>query len=266
MTFLRHLEFGIVTQVPPLVISLVGTIRSFLRGNHRLPTEGRPDVTDNAGSTFSGNLKKLEVSLENTCSLLSDAAKSIHVNVSLMHNAPADNHLKGHIDPLPVPLSSSTSSSSSMTSSPDSLQPSTWPPTDAQGDHEYQAAVEEIIMGMVTVGNLFSQVVDMRLTRDLRRIVKIIETGGFLRRVALHSLATVLADGGNHICRLAADIRAVRGVLGVLLTTTEDQERILALRCIATALCVGKAVKDFDKVGFCHINYYFMISVRRPCT
>ena len=115
-------------------------------------------------------------------------------------------------------------------------------------DHQYNLIVGEVVEGIVTVGNLFSQLVDLRLTRDLASILDTVEGGGIPARIALKSLVTVLADGGNHICRLAADIRTVRGLLGVLLDTREDQDKILALRCLATVLCVGEAVKDFDKV------------------
>lgn len=112
----------------------------------------------------------------------------------------------------------------------------------------YHVAVSEVVDGIVTVGNLFSQVVDLRLTRDLGCILDTVEGGGVPAKVALKSFANILMDGGSHLCRLASEIRTVRGMLGVILDAKEDYLRILSLRCLATVLCVGEAVKDFDRV------------------
>jgi hypothetical protein len=112
----------------------------------------------------------------------------------------------------------------------------------------YQMAVNEVVGGIVTVGNLFSQVVDLRLTRDLACILETIERGGIPAKVALKSFASVLSNGGNHLCRLASEIRTVRGLLGVILDARDNYDKIISLRCLATILCVGDAVKDFDRV------------------
>lgn len=113
----------------------------------------------------------------------------------------------------------------------------------------YPATVNEAVNGIVSVGNLFSQVVDLRLTRDLSSILDTIERGGVPAKLGLKSLVNILLDGGNHLCRLASEIRTVRGLLGVSLDAGDDHLRILALRCLATVLCVGEAVKDFDRVS-----------------
>ncbi|CAL8105012.1 unnamed protein product [Orchesella dallaii] len=255
----KHLEFGIFTQVPTLVLSLVGHIEDFLRVFHN--------------SIGFGNLKKLENRLESACYSLHMAAKSMNEAALMISSSSCSD--SGHNSnessrtgsSSSHPRSSCSSSTSTAASSPDCMPSSSSSggdpflpsssglssSTDEQGPEslgrEYHVVVSEVVEGIVTVGNLFSQVVDLRLTRDLACILDTIEGGGIPARIALKSLVTVLADGGNHICRLAADIRTVRGLLGVLLDTMEDQDKILALRCLATVLCVGEAVKDFDKAG-----------------
>ncbi|OXA60644.1 hypothetical protein Fcan01_06326 [Folsomia candida] len=122
----------------------------------------------------------------------------------------------------------------------------------------YHVAVSEVVDGIVTVGNLFSQVVDLRLTRDLTCVLDTVEGGGVPAKVALKSFANILMDGGNHLCRLASEIRTVRGMLSVILDAKDDYLIILSLRCLATVLCVGEAVKDFDRASGFEIVADFM--------
>ncbi|ODN02494.1 Protein inscuteable [Orchesella cincta] len=258
-----HLEFGIFTQVPTLVLSLVGHIEDFLRVFHN--------------SIGFGNLTKLENRLESACYALHMAAKSMNEAALMISSSCSDSGHNSNVSSRTGsssshPRSASSSSTSTAASSPDCMPlssssggdpflPSSSGLSSSADEHgpeslgrDYHVVVSEVVEGIVTVGNLFSQVVDLRLTRDLACILDTIEGGGIPARVALKSLVTVLADGGNHICRLAADIRTVRGLLGVLLDTREDQDKILALRCLATVLCVGEAVKDFDKFGWAGWN------------
>lgn len=210
------------TQVPTLVMSLVGHIQDFLRGVQSPSPATLYPVEHGNGTGLLGpsvfgvdHLMKLEGRLEDACFALNMAVKGIMGGGGMQ-----------------------TGNSSGASSSSQFLE----------GD-QYQQIIGDVVEGIVTVGNLFSEVVDLRLTRDLGSILDTVEAGGIPARVALKSLVTVLAEGGNHICRLAADIRTVRGLLGVMLDTREDQDKILALRCLATVLCVGEAVRDFDKVG-----------------
>lgn len=207
-------------------MSLVGHIQDMLRGVQTpspsmMMAEGNESTLLGPSVFGVSHLKKLEGRLEDACFALSMAVKGI-----MGQQNQGNNTLN------------SESSGASITSSSSILE-----------GEQYQQVIADVVQGIVTVGNLFSEVVDLRLTRDLGSILDTIEAGGIPARIALKSLVTVLADGGNHICRLAADIRTVRGLLGVMLDTREDQDKMLALRCLATVLCVGEAVKDFDKVS-----------------
>jgi hypothetical protein len=169
-----------------------------------------------------GNLQKLEHKLSRSCRRLH---RSAQLMLSIVSNT--EEHLRQH----PASVYSIIEGE------------------DAKKGEGYHVAVSEVVDGIVSVGNLFSQVVDLRLTRDLSSILDTIEGGGVPSKVALKSFVTILIDGGNHLCRLASGIRTVRGLLGLILDAKDDYLRILALRCLATVLCVGDAVKDFDRVG-----------------
>jgi len=110
-------------------------------------------------------------------------------------------------------------------------------------------AVANVVDGIVRLGNLFSEVVDCRLTRDLSCLLESIEGNGLHAKVALKCFLNLLTDGGIHVCRLASKIRTVRGLLRVLLDYgKDDEEKMLALRSLATMLNMGDAVRDFDRV------------------
>lgn len=195
--------------MPKLVLSLVNHVEEFLKVFQ--------------GSSSFGNLQKLENKLSRSCRRLH---RSAHVMIEVTST---DKQL----------------SSTGESGQHNSIYAIIEPDHIAEG---YHVAVSEVVDGIVTVGNLFSQVVDLRLTRDLSCILDTVEGGGVPAKVALKSFATVLIDGGNHMCRLASEIRTVRGLLGVILESRDDYDKILSLRCLATVLCVGEAVKDFDRV------------------
>ena len=117
------------------------------------------------------------------------------------------------------------------------------------GDASDSSYLTPMVDGVVSIGNQFSKAVDQRLTKDLSTILDVIERGGFGARMALEAFTIVLYDGGMHLCRLAAHLRTVRGLLSCIIETKDENEQILALRSLATILCVGEAVKDFDNVS-----------------
>ena len=228
LTF-RHLEFSTFTNVPSLTLNLLSQIEDFLK-----------DLQE-----FFGNLPKLESNLVKSCYDLRLSVIALGEDGSRV--ASRAQHALDEIQfDLRSPSQPALGSSYSI-GLPDEL-----PGAYGYGPSESEKrsiVMAEIVEGIVRIGNLFSQVVDKRLTQDLSAILDLIEKGGLVGRVALQSFATILHDGGMHMCRLAAKIRTVRGLLSALLEARNEQERIISLRCLATVLCVGEAVKDFDKVS-----------------
>jgi len=223
----RNIEFGFLAQVPSLVLTLISHVEEFLR-------EFQEGSSDNGSGGGFGNLEKIENKLCRSCRRLNRAAENM---IQVMERNSLDQYDKQD-------KRDNDESIYAMIEPPDM--------NNCFGE-DYQSSVNEVVGGIVTVGNLFSQVVDLRLSRDLSALLDIVERGGRIpAKVALKSFATILADGGNHLCRLASEIRSVRGLLGVILeggSGGDDYDKIISLRCLATILCVGEAVKDFDRVS-----------------
>ena len=210
--FHRHLEFGLFTPVPTLVESLVDNLDNFLQMIRNLE-----DAEDSKAI-------KLQNWLIKSCYELRKAGEAL------------ESHMisSGRRERLGGPLNAECG--------------------DDENQREFHSIVSEMVESVVSLGNLFGQVVDQRLRRDLMRILEVIEGGELLAGVGLKSFMTMLNEGGGgggrskHICRLAASIRTVRVLLGALLDASNDNEKVLALRCLSSILCAGVAVTDFDQV------------------
>ena len=229
--------------MPPLVESLADHLDEFLKRHHRLHEE-QEQLHQVPEESFFGNLRKSENRLASSCYELRVAAQSL-TNLLLTSSSSCSSSAAAATSSF----SQSSGGGSYLNHQDDTCHSNSRGNEETMAlQREFHLIVSEIVEGIVALGNLFGQVVDQRLTRDLNSILDTIESGGLQGKVALKSFVTILHDGGMHMCRLAASIRTVRGLLGVLLDAKEDNDKILALRCLATMLCVGEAVKDFDKV------------------